>query len=47
MKNGLNVSHIAAVHSNIDTLRVLNQMGANFELLDQEEQTALFYAVKR
>ena len=47
MKNGLYLSHFAAIHSNLKTLKLLHNLKINFELTDEEQQTALFYAVKR
>lgn len=47
MKDGLYVGHVAVIHSSIDTIKALYDLKVDFELLDQQQQTALFYAVKR
>jgi len=47
MQKGLHVCHVAAIHSNLETLKVLYELKTDFELFDDEEQTAIFYAVKR
>lgn len=44
---GMAISHIAAQSSSLETIKYLHEMGADFELLDDEKQTSVFYAVKR
>lgn len=47
MKNGYCIGHAAAMHSSVETMKFLISLKVNFQSLDEEEQTPLFYAVKR
>lgn len=47
MHENLAVTHIAVKSCNLDTIKFLGTIGADFEALDNQKQTAIFYAIKR
>lgn len=47
MHKGKLLTHLAVIHSSIPIMRELYELGADFEGTDDEDQTAIFYSVKR